>query len=616
MIDIIFTYRRLPVLLLIALLSSCASIPGNDNEPGNISSSIVIRADERNLQSLLLQADNLPSPDSERVYLQAAELLKTLNRETEASDILGSLDTATLDLQLAADIWKLSAELLILSRQFEAALELLNSPRLAGLPQLNVALQIDIRLLRASAYLNSNQYLASAIERIYINKLLPTQEISQNHEQIWSALTTLPADRLQSLAENSLSFEFQGWYELGVIGKAYQYNLDRQLVELERWQESWTRHPASSELPQALQLVRTMAEERPDKIALLLPLKTAVGKVVRDGFMSAYFNFQEIGGKVPFIQFYDTTDVDNILELHQQARLEGAQMIIGPLQKQHVAALQQVASLAIPTLALNNIENVTPISEQLYQFALSPEDEARQIAMRAWQDGHRYVAILSPQELSGDDSYSRKRQSFTAEWKRLGGRIVAQEVFRDNYTDIIEALLDLSDSEYRKDRLSDLIDESLEFTQRRRQDIDFIFLIAQPSPARQINPSLAYLYAGDIPVYATQDVYSGIPRPLEDSDLNGVLFSDSPWLLSNQDELKTDVQFLFPQNTGLYLRLQAFGIDAFRLYPRLKQLESVPDSHIYGATGLLKMEANRNIVRQLSWARIEAGLARLIDQSD
>jgi uncharacterized protein len=87
-------------------------------------------------------------------------------------------------------------------------------------------------------------------------------------------------------------------------------------------------------------------------------------------------------------------------------------------------------------------------------------------------------------------------------------------------------------------------------------------------------------------------------------------------LLTNQDDLKAEVQSQFPQNNGLSLRLQAFGVDAFRLYPRLLQLKTVPDSLIYGASGLLTMEANGNIIRKLSWARIEEGEARLLEQQE
>ncbi|MEX2365388.1 MAG: penicillin-binding protein activator, partial [Pseudohongiellaceae bacterium] len=115
--------------------------------------------------------------------------------------------------------------------------------------------------------------------------------------------------------------------------------------------------------------------------------------------------------------------------------------------------------------------------------------------------------------------------------------------------------------------------------------------------------------AGDIPVYATQDVYSGSFRPQVDNDLNGIIFSESPWLLTNEDELRQQTQNLFPQNNPLLLRLQAFGVDAFRLYPRLKQLEDVTDSQIYGATGILRMDENRSIHQQYDWAQFVQGQA-------
>jgi outer membrane PBP1 activator LpoA protein len=362
-------------------------------------------------------------------------------------------------------------------------------------------------------------------------------------------------------------------------------------------------------MPQAMQLVETMAEERPDNIALLLPLNTQSGRVIRDGFMSAYYDVMQIGGKVPTIKVYNTDESINILDQYNQAVNDGAEMVIGPLLKEHITQLHNQRTLPVPTLALNNLEGSSPLSNSLYQFALSPENESVQVAEKAWQDGHRYAAVLSPAQTT-DDFYQRKRDSFISHWLTLGGHIVAREEFRDNYTTVLEALLDINDSETRKNRIGELIREELAFTQRRRQDIDMIFLVADPGPARQINPTLAYLYAGDIPVYATQDIYSGIPRPQVDFDLNGIIFGDSPWVLNFNDELKEKATSLFPQNTSLTLRLQAFGIDAFRIYPRLKQLESAPNSQIYGATGLLKLGDNHNIIRELSWARVSEGLAQ------
>jgi uncharacterized protein len=613
-------------LILVLVLASCATTPGEvSTRPSLPSPDFSVSPEEQNLTSLLALASNSSSPMSEQYYLEAARFLIELNRQDEAIDILNTLNTENLELTLATDIWLEQAQFYVSSNQSELALSILISPRLTVLPQLSDSQRIAVRLTRAQAYLESSNFLASAKERIYANKLLPGNARAENHERIWQSLIAMPAAQLQALVENEINFEFLGWYELGVIGKAYQYNLDRQLVELEKWRQTKTRHPASRYLPQALLLVETMARERPDNIALLLPLETSAGKVVRDGFMSAYFNVKAIGGKVPSLTFYDTSTTTNISELHRQAMEDGAGMIIGPLLKQNVAELQQKENLGVVTLALNNVDGAvvssaqtitSSNSEMFYQFALSPENEAQQIATMAWKNGHRNAAILSPQDESGNDAYTRKRNSFIQQWREFGGQIVAQEIFLENYTDTIEALLDLSDSEYRKESLSELIGESLEFTQRRRQDVDVIFLIAQPGDARQINPRLSYLYAGDIPVYGSQDVYSGISSPLEDTDLNGIIFSDSPWILADNDDLKLETQALFPQTSARNLRLQAFGIDAFRLYPRLKQLDSVPDTQIYGATGLLTLGRDRNINRELSWARIEDGDAKLINPGD
>lgn len=608
-----FAFQQLSARLLagclLLVLAACASVPLEDRQapdPGDIPR--VADADEDTLQLLLAQGAAAASPQRETVLYQAALLLNSLDRSTDAILLLETLDTETVPLELAADILLLHARLLADAGQQDTALQLLTSDRLVQLPRLPENKQMSIYLFRGELYFGTGEYLASAQARIMADKLLPLRLVPVNHEQIWNALIALDADSLDTLASAERRFEFQGWYELGLVGKAFQYNLDRQVVELDRWRDIWSRHPAAVYMPQAMQLVETMAEERPARLALLLPLNTLPGTVIRDGFMSAYYDVLQIGGRVPEVRLYDTGNSTDILPLYREAVADGAQMVIGPLQKQLVAQLHAERSLPVPTLALNNIEGSSPLSDSLFQFALSPENEAVQIADRAWKDGHRLAAILSP-AVSADDFYQRKRASFIDHWLSLGGQIVAMEEFRDDYTGITEALLDIDDSEARKERLSDLIREDVEFIQRRRRDIDFIFLIAEPGPARQINPTLAYLYAGEIPVYASQDVYSGVPRPLVDNDLNGILFGDSPWLLGLNDKLKARTADLFPQNSALTLRLQAFGVDAFRLYPRLKQLSEVPDSQIYGATGLLRLGENHNILRELSWARVLQGLA-------
>ena len=603
--------RWLAVAFMTGLVS-CAGptvIDTGNDDPVEIPR--VVDADEETLQLLLAEAAAASSPQKESLLYQAALLLNSLDRRNDAILLLDTLDTTTLPLELATDIQFLQGRLLAESDQTEAALALLTDPRLQQLPRLPDNKQMSIHLFRGEIYAETGVFLESAQERILADKLLPLRMVPLNHEQIWNALIALDTQTLRTLADQERRYEFQGWYELGIIGKAYQYNLDRQLVALENWRRTWGRHPAATYMPQSMQLVETMAAERPATLALLLPLDTVAGAVIRDGFMSAYYDVLSIGGKVPEVLLYDTSTSDDIVALYNRAVADGAEMVIGPLQKPLVALLHQERNLPVPTLALNNVEGSEPLSDDLIQFALSPENEAVQVAKKAWADGHRYAALLTPAEMF-DDFYQRKRDSFVNHWLALGGQIVAMEAYQDDYTGIVESLLDIDDSEARRDRLSELIDEDLEYVQRRRQDIDFIFLIAEPGPARQINPTLAYLFAGDIPVYASQDVYSGIPRPLVDNDLNGILFGDSPWLLGFNDDLKADATALFPQTSALNLRLQAFGVDAFRLYPRLKQLREVPDSQIYGATGLLRLGENHNIIRELNWARVQEGVAQLV----
>lgn len=602
------TSRRLFLAIpLCLLLSACSTIPdGGEPESGGPSSAQSVDADR--LAELLNRAERQDYPAAGRSLLEAAELLVEMGREGEALATLNTLALEHLPAPLAGEAQLLKARLLLEEGKAEEALASLRDLPVP-LPRLPREQQKAIRFLRSDAHMAAGDFLSAARQRIQAGRLLNPGEIRDNHEKIWNALILLSPDNLTELAREALGFEDQGWYELAVIGTAYQYNLDRQLVALEEWQVKWSRHPAASTLPRALEVIQTIARERPDHIALMLPLKTQAGEVIRDGFMSAYFNVQKIGGKVPSVTFYDTSRTTDIMPLYEKALADGAQMIIGPLQKPLVSQLHQAADLAVPVLALNHIGDGRPRSREFYQFSLSPEHEARQVARRAWRDGHRLAAVLSPPDSPGDDYYQRKRESFIQEWEKQGGQVVAREVFRDNFTEVVSRLLNLEASGHRRDSVSELLGQPLAFTQRRRKDIDFIYLIAQPSAARQINPSLAYLYAGDIPVYATQDVYSGQPRPLDDRDLNGVMFGDSPWLLASGDELRQSVQSLFPHNSALHLRLQAFGVDAFRLYPRLKQLREARDIPIFGATGILRMDESGVIRHDLMWARFDEGLA-------
>ncbi len=291
---------------------------------------------------------------------------------------------------------------------------------------------------------------------------------------------------------------------------------------------------------------------------------------------------------------------------------DGADLVIGPLDKDKVSQLNEESLLPIPVLTLNYTDSALDeerpeAPEGLYQFGLASEDEARQVARRAYQEGHRNAMILSP-----DRNWSaRSAQAFTREWRELGGEVSIDSQFpgSGDYSRIIQQALLIDQSQSRRQELTRLLGSALEFEPRRRKDLDMIFLMADPEQGRQVRPTLAFHYAGDLPVYATSHIYTGEQDTKSNRDLNGVRFNTLPWLLNGEFEEK-DTLAEHSREAAIYSRLHALGVDAYRLYPRLPQLQQIENARLYGATGALRMRAGGRIERELVWAQFQGGEAR------
>lgn len=141
----------------------------------------------------------------------------------------------------------------------------------------------------------------------------------------------------------------------------------------------------------------------------------------------------------------------------------------------------------------------------------------------------------------------------------------------------------------------------------RRHDIDFIFLAATPQQAQQIKPTLAFQYAGDIPVYATSHLYSGTQNSTQLLDMDGIRFCETPWLLFADNSLQQQTSGQWPQASGSLGRLYAMGADAYQLTPRLQQLQSLPGMSLDGLSGRLSLAPGQRVQRQLPWAEIRDG---------
>lgn len=131
-------------------------------------------------------------------------------------------------------------------------------------------------------------------------------------------------------------------------------------------------------------------------IALLLPITgraAGAAQSVRDGFMTAYY--QAPVAERPRVRLYDTGTL-SIADALTQARGQGADFIVGPLTREEVTAAAEYPGAHAPLLALNFLPADQPVPAEFYQFALSPEDEARLAARRILDDHHRRGIALVP----------------------------------------------------------------------------------------------------------------------------------------------------------------------------------------------------------------------------
>ncbi len=145
-----------------------------------------------------------------------------------------------------------------------------------------------------------------------------------------------------------------------------------------------------------------------------------------------------------------------------------------------------------------------------------------------------------------------------------------------------------------------------------RRDIDIIFLAAFPQAARQIKPLLLFYRAGNLPVIATSHVYTGVVNARTDQDLNGIEFSDMPWVLSPGDYgLPGLIQSVWPAARGTLGRLYAFGADAYTLVSRAGALRKPDTLRIQGLTGTLWMGDNGRLQRDLQWATMVEGIPNI-----
>ena len=269
-----------------------------------------------------------------------------------------------------------------------------------------------------------------------------------------------------------------------------------------------------------------------------------------------------------------------------------------------MSTIAAIKKLPVPVLALNRTHDGSGNAD-LYQFGLAPEDEMVQVADQVFKEGKKNALAIYPDSQWGERNF----EAFRNRWVSLGGNIIGDAPYEQqrDYSTLIKSILDVDKSEQRAADLRRILGQRFEFTPRRRQDIDFVFLLGNQAQARGINPTLAFFYADDIPVYSTSHIYEASDSRIESIDLNRIRFCDIPWKLTNNEPIQLAINEQWPASASQLAPFYALGVDAFRLYPRLNQLRQYPETKIYGSTGVLKLNPRNVLVRKLMWAQFTDG---------
>jgi len=476
---------------------------------------------------------------------------------------------------------------------------------------------VQARVIAASASALSDFSTAAPAWLQAFQLPYPATQQAAMTQSAWAALNRLPAARItEQLGASAADPATHGWYDLVAIAQQSGFDAEGLRQKLGDWQQRHVGHPATPLLEGLLERA-TAAAARPQRVALILPFDETLGgaaRAVRDGFMTAWFSDTDTQAR-PAVSIYASSG-DNILGDYQRAVSDGAEFIVGPLQKNLVERLKTLPEMPVGVLALNVVENrpgsTTPRTG-FYQFGLTPEDEASQVARRAYGGGGRAL-ILAPNSAWG----ARLSGAYNKAWQELGGTVLAQISYSDSadaYPSAVRRALNIDMSEARAAALRRKLGVPLHADARIRGDVDVILLAAFPNNARQLLPQLRYFGADYIPVFATSNVFNGNIKS-DDVDLNGLVFGDMPWLFGTVDvESYQLVRRSWPGPAQAYTRLYGFGIDAYRVLPFLTRMRARPTMRVPGVTGDLWMDADGVLHRNMSWIKFVDGVPTAIGET-
>lgn len=318
----------------------------------------------------------------------------------------------------------------------------------------------------------------------------------------------------------------------------------------------------------------------PTKVALLLPLSgslSGAAKPVRDGFLAGYYAETR---QRPTVTFYDSAS--GVSGAYQKAVSDGADYVVGPLDRDQVGALFAQGNLPVPVLALNRSNRATPAGS--VSFSLAPEDEGIAAAEHLLSQGAKNVVVLT----GADDILRRTSAAFRERLQARGGNVVDQITLGAS----AEALATQLSAAAGKGQ------------------VDAIYFAARGNAAATAIPAInAQASLAKARRVGASQIASGAGSAGETALLDGIVFPTESLGNRQIPGMPSNPGALTPTAAGAAGRLFAFGFDAWLITAYLERLALSPQKPVPGATGGLQLDGFGNVLRTPAWSVMRGGVA-------
>ncbi len=586
--------RLLTPVALAIMLAACSTTP-------SVPTSVQITdKPQLSAQTYLMRADSSQGNLQNDWLIMALKAAVAENDRPQAELLIRRLSKQTLSDAQQAE-WQLArAQLSFNQQQYQAVLSRLSFP---------TDWRLDPRQwqkyyqLRADSLLALDRAFDANRELVGLYEHSTSQQQSIIAQQIWQNFDEYSSATITTLTTASDEEILDGWLQLAIYVKTLGSDLPQLKNTLEQWLKENASHPAARYTPQTISDILALDLVKPTHTALLLPLSGRFAKqaeLIRDGFIMAMMNDPQRDPNAT-LTILDT-NTESLESVDATLAEKQVDFVVGPLVKSDIEKLQtfqKKRGQAIPTLALNIPDKIEPSSTTCY-LTLSPEQEVAQAAKYLFSQGYRYPLILAPQGSYGD----RVVEAFNQEWRQYSTNKVAVNLFGDKrqLQRNINNVFGLQASQQNIAQMNSLLGISLESQPRSRRDIDAVYIAAGIADLTLIKPFIEVAINPDTrppKLFSNSNSNSG-GRQFE--DLSGITYSDIPLLIEPNNPIATQAAELWPRTSNADRRLQALGMDAYQLMLELPQMKAVKGYTISGQTGVLGIDQNCIVQREISWA--------------